>query len=288
MLVVLDVCLVVHYFQTHDESGIVIATRIMAGISTIAYSIRGILLLKKFLLKKFFVSTMRKAGEIYFHGFKLQHYIDSWAFLRLEEWLGTGMCYELSILAMILLEDNKSARLCRGKHCYKDGRLRTRHSWVEVKVPLNGWIVIDFAWGAFCKKRDYYSHLNKGGKFVCEWTCPHDDFWKIRFTHVISEAMKNMETSCVLLELSVFGDAWSSYNFDDCIYEIDKLMLSDGSLMVPHHRAGTGRPVSTRIIRDFVKKTNRRKPKAKSIRLAYAGIRKYESWKAQQATSAHA
>ena len=217
--------------------------------------------------------TMAVWAMPFLYCFKMIHYIDEDVFLRLEGWLGYGQCYELSALAMILLKNFKTAKLCRGDYYDGDGKFQTRHSWVEVKIPFNGWYVIDFAWlfPVFCKKRHYFSHYGDG-KLVLRWTCSHDEFWNIPFSNVVFKAMRNKKTSYVLLELFGFGNPDVGYEFQDWILEMAELRFLDGSMMIPFE-SYSGKPISTQIIRDFVKKSRRRSPKAKSIRSAWRVIR---------------
>ena len=282
VLVIIDISLIVdYYFQTESSTTVATIARIMAGIATGLYVFRERTIFRKRKLERFFVSIFKESEDIYFHGFKFRRYLDTDAILRLEDWLGSGMCYELSALAMILMKDYNSAKLCHGDYYDKNGIFKTKHAWVEVKIPLNGWYVIDFAWifPGFCRKSDYFYRNNDGGKLICKWTCTYDEFWSIHFSNVVRKAMQNRKTSCVLLELSGFGGPENGYGFRDWVYEIENLKFSDGSIMLPHCRGDSDRPISGRIIRDFVKSPKRKNPKAKSIRLAKIAMHKYEVWK---------
>ena len=283
LILFLDIYLIIGYFLQKETTTITIIIRIMAVVNTLLYAVAGTLLLKKIKFKEFLDSIVEEMDKAYFHGFKFQRYLETDAILRFEGWLGSGLCYELSALAMILAKNQKSAKLCRGDYYDENGNFKTRHSWVEVKVPLNGWFVIDFAWmSKACKKR-WYFHDRKG-RLVQKWVCPYEDFWKFQFSNLIWEAIHNRETSCVLLGLSAFGGPDIEYEFRNWIYEAGNLKIFNGDMMFPHYRDGSDKPISNRIIRDFVKNPKRKNPKAKSIRSAKSFIRKYELWKEQQAT----
>ena len=251
---------------------IIIALLIVGVILIIVCVAAAIMCLQDIQLKRFLSSTMSESQKIFFHGFSLTHYIVSDAFIRLESWLGSGLCYELSILAMILMKNNKTARLCRGDYVDKAGRLKTRHSWVEAKVPLNGWIVIDLACLSpiFCKRDQYYKYFDENGRLGCKWLCTYDEFWKTPFAKVIAEAVKKPETSNILSELAAFGSPECDYGFRGELIENSEPIPS-GKKMPTHYRYGSKKPVSTEIIRDFVKNPRRKDPKTKSIRLAKAG-----------------
>ncbi|MDO4747511.1 MAG: hypothetical protein Q4A70_04230 [Candidatus Saccharibacteria bacterium] len=186
------------------------------------------------------------------------------------------MCYELSVVVMILLKGHKSARICRGIYHDKKQGFISRHSWVEVKVPLNGWYVVDLAWmyPAFCGKKNYWQHKLEGD-LVCEWICKYKDFWKIRFPNILREAMQNSLTSHVLLEFSVFGNPDEGYEFDPILHELDKLRFTDGQVMIPFLRDCSDNPISSKILREFVVNPKREQPKAKSIRRANAAIKMF-------------
>ena len=262
-----------------NRSRLEIAIGVIAGVSAALCISWGVVLAKGMLLERFMASTLRKMRKIYFHGFKFYRYIDSDAILRLEEWLGVGICYELSALAMILMRNNRSARLCQGDYYDSTGQLKTGPAWVEVRAPLNGWIAIDFAWisPSICRRKDYYAYCNEDGNLIRRWICPHAKFWKIQFPKIILEAMQNEKTSCVLPELAGFCSSDQSYGFTDWIYKADSLRFSDGSDIVPYCLSDPGKPISTRILRDFVKRPQCKSPKAKSIRLARAMMRKNEA-----------
>lgn len=281
MVACMDAILIIDDFsQSEENDTLSMITRVMAGIATVLLMYSGIMSLKYEELASFIKTVYGNSDKMYFHGFRLSRYIDTDAFLRLENWLGSGMCYELSALAMILMKNCKTARLCRGKCFDRDGNLITLHSWVEVKVPLNGWAVVDLAWifPGFCSKKKFFSSLEDRGKYlVCEWICTHDDFWKIDFANAVSEAMQNRETSCILMELCGFGMPKDGYEFNEYIFESHDLMCTDGRAMLPHYRDDLTKPISTRIIRDFIKNPRCKSPKAKSVRLAKKWIRKYEN-----------
>ena len=277
MLLCVDIYLIIDYFyQQENASFFTFINRSIACFSTGIWITVIITRSKNNELKKFFIKMYANAEKLYFHGFKMSHYIDRDVFLRLEDWLETGQCFEFSILAMILLKNFETARLCRGDCFDNDSKLRTRHSWVEVKIPLNGWYVVDFAWlfPAFCKRRYYFDHRNSV-KIVRKWICSHDEFWSIQLSNIIFNAMQNSKTSYILLELSGYSNPDKGYEFSEWVSKKAKLQFSDGTIMVPFE-SYSGKPVSTQIIRDFVKNPKRKNPKAKSIRLAKQLIHKYK------------
>ena len=89
--------------------------------------------------------------------------------------------------------------------------------------------------------------------------------------------MKQCNTSYVLMELSAFGDPKAnSYKFRSHCYKEHDLVYSDGTYMLPH-RFPSGKVISSRIMRDFVKNPDRKAPKQRSVRLAEKALRIYEN-----------
>lgn len=254
----------------------------MGIASTIVYAALCISLIRSKIIKKYLIKIWQELDVLYFHGFKIHRYLDSEAFPRLQAWLGCGMCYELSVLAMLALKRNKTARLYRGDYYDQDGKMQTRYGWVEFKIPLCGWYVADFSWihEGFARKKNYFRDLD-GGRLKARWSCNYKDFWGLPFPNVLHESMQNRKTSYVLGELTRFsGPSKEEDGFTEWCYSGQDLKYTDGTFMIPFYLEG--KPVSSRIIRDFVKNPKRRQPRARSIRLAGLWIRRFRVWRSQQ------
>ncbi len=252
-------------------------------VFTIFYIVLIASLVRIKMIEKYLEKIWQELDTLYFHGFKVHRYLSSEAFLRLQAWLGCGMCYELSALAMLVLKHNKTARLCRGDYYEQDGKPRTCHGWVEFKIPLCGWCVADFSWihGGFARKKVFFKSLD-GGKLKERWSCSYDDFWDLPFPNVLYKAIQSSKTSKILFELTAFcGHTVEDGGFKEWCYSGQKLRYSDGTFMIPFLN-NKGKPVSTIIIRDFVKNPKRKQPKAKSIRCSRLFIRHYSTWRSQQ------
>ena len=229
-----------------------------------------------------FAKIWQELNLLHFHGFKIRRYLENETFSRLQEWLGSGMCHELAVLAMLVLKPNKTATLCHGNYYDADGNFQTHHSWVEFKIPFNGWYVADFSWIdiGFVDKKKYFTSDN--GELKPTWSCSYDDFWDLPFPNVLYEAIKSPKTSKILFELTAFcGHTVEDGGFKEWCYSGQKLRYSDGTFMIPFLN-DKGKPVSTIIIRDFVKNPKRKQPKARSIRRSRLVIRHYSIWRSQQ------
>ena len=220
-------------------------------------------------------------GKTYFHGFALRKYIETGAFLRFCRFQKDGFCYQLSSLMMIALRNEPTAKLCRGNVYCKNGEFKTVHSWVELKIPFNGWYVIDASWlfPCFIKKRQYAKYMKR--KIEKKWECSHEDFWKLKFSEALHEATRSPETSMVLRELYAYG--WpDDFAFREEVFSAESLFSGANGTFMPPFIGPQNMLVSTGILRDFVKNPARKRPKARTIRCAYSLLREYERYLAEQ------
>lgn len=251
-------------------------------IAAIAYLILLLLAIRQKIWGQSFAKIWHELDKLYFHGFKVRRYLGDETISRLQKWLGCGICHELSVLAMLVLKNNKTAVLCHGDYYDADGNFKTHHSWVEFKIPLNGWWVADFSWIdiGFVSKKKYSK--SDDGELKLIWGCGYDDFWDLPFSNALYEAIKSPKTSKVLLELTAFyGPTIEDGGFKEWCYSGQELRYTDGTFMIPFYNS-EGKPISSRILRDFVKNPKRKQPKAKSVRLTRRVIRDYSIWRSQQ------
>ncbi len=230
-------------------------------VVTVLYLILLVLTIRKKQFEKFVNALSEEAKNYYFHGFRLNRYVNTCAFWRLQNWLGSGRCYSFSILAMIMLRFDKTATLYRGDSYDKDGQLKTRHSWVEFKVPMNGWWVADFSWTnhGFMPKKEFFKAVNVDSeRLEPKWSCSHDEFWGTPFVGAICEAMNNAATSYVFRILAAFGNpANEDYGFTEYCYSEETAKRVAWEYMIPYYDLDDEKFISSRIMRDFVKNPKR-------------------------------
>ena len=228
------------------------------------------------------------AERLYFHGFNLYCHISRKSFSRLGAWLQPhSLCYEAGILSMMILRHNPTATLCRGFCEDPQNDFYSRHSWVEFKLGILGWFIMDLSWLSvgICSKKAYF---NESANIITMWKYPYQDFWKIPLVNTLYKAMQKPQTSHIFYELSAFDDNGGtyteSYDFAGNI-NTDQLELShNGTFMFPYRRSHAhNQPVSTEIIQDFIKNPRRRHPRSRSLRRARYAIRTYNHWYIQQA-----
>lgn len=280
IFMLLWICVTCLFNQAHfDDTGSIIVLVFVI----VCYVICGIMVFRLKTLKTYSSGIYRAIDSLYFHGIKLRYYLENSAIVRLENWAKLDASYELAALAMMVLKNNKTAVLHQGELQDVRGIATAQHAWVEFKIPLHGWYVADLAWlgHGFVPKKQYLKIIE--GKLTPMWSCSYQDFWDIELANHIYGSVKQASTSHVLWELSAFSvPDFVTYGFKNLCYTHTKLKLFRGNRMVPFYAHAADRPISIRIIQDFVKNPRRKHPKARSIRLARREIRSYERWKADQ------
>lgn len=263
----------------------VITIIVGAIISTLLFY--TVILIEQLALQKFVAKIFKESENLYFHGMKLIHFLAPDTFYRLQEWLKSGLCYELSALVMLLLKNHRSARICHGA-CYdKDGNFFTTHAWVEVRILLN-WYVIDIAWMyPWIRKRRHYFRDQDGTKLIRKWTNTYRAFWDIWLSNYLWNAIQDSKTSHILRALGLFCSYPDSrhYGFQKMLYELDETWKINTDCMAPYYHGKAAQLLSGGIIRDFAKNPKRKSPKAKSVRIAEKIFHAYKLWKTQQPTA---
>lgn len=206
----------------------------------------------------------------YLNGFQVWLYEGNGAFSRLGYYIGHGICYSISALLMLVWEDYKKTRYVFCKS-YDLGRKKwIRHAWIEVKA-YGIWWVIDPTWRypVFPSPRWLYK-INFLVKY--ERIISHDEFFSHPVAREIATGIKDPKTSYYFHDLSLF----SSYT--DCpnkmlleICDIKETMtkgLRVNPLLLSIY--AKGRPVTQKILQQYVLKENRLMPKMRSFRRAQA------------------
>lgn len=219
-------------------------------------------------------SIEEETKKVYLAGFSISRWVETNAFRRFLHWHeDDGFCYALSTLAMITFKNvkAKNIRIVRGadkadlgkppseKHC---------HSWVEIKIPLTGWVVIDLSWtdSRIISRKTYLKLF----ALEPEWECSYERFWSIPYSNMLRKAMECQKTSNIFLNLFAYNPKENGlYEFEYKDHEDwpDNLPFK-GEVMLPFYHVNEKKLISTRVLRDFVKNPRRLQPKAHSCRTA--------------------
>ncbi len=209
------------------------------------------------------IQSLKKAQrELYFHGYTIEKHVETQSLKRLQKWIGSGMCYELSILTMLQCKDFKSAKLCRGRLTRVNNPHESKHSLVEIKIPWNGWFTVDFTWdsGELRSKRSFMKRFFDYETLITEWECSYQEFWDIEYSKRLYEAISCRDTSHILNSLVYYSGPNRGYSFHAEIYRPD-LKVIEQDYMTPQTRIDADdRPISDDIISFFVENPERDEP----------------------------
>lgn len=227
---------------------------------------------REFRRRIFFTELISESKTTYFCGFPLSSFLASNAFIRIEDWARTGLCYELSAIAMLLLKFNPTTRMCRG-FFERNGHL-SRHSWVEFKIPFNGWFVMDLAWlHPSIVRKKLYQEITKIS-LTKRWTCDYAEFWSLDLANILYDYLRDPKTSNVLMDLWCFGNPDQSFEFYQVCFQ-KNLTFSDGGKGMSLYYVKESKPLSTQIVQDFVRRPSRRQPRSKTVRWMRSELKKY-------------
>ena len=220
-------------------------------------------------------------GELYFHGLPLNQYVENGAFLRLQNWLGMDLSFELAILAMVALSENWSSSLNHGVICDPDNGSKEEHAWVEYRKNFR-WYVADFSRGypGVYLKDDYFGKHGYGRNISPRWRIGYNEIWKFDLMEALWSSLHFEDYSYVMQTLNGFRPSEYSphYAFEEWVISARRL-IEDGRHLVPFaiNKRNPRRPISTEIIQDFAKKRIRMQPKMKHLRKAMKEMKRHNN-----------
>ena len=149
---------------------------------------------------------MEDAEGLYLCGRPLGQYYDTELFSRLSVYLGYGLCYEATTLAMMTMKRHRTARIIIGKAVDRQDILHI-HAWVEFRA-FGRWWVMDPTWGPtiLSSKRQHDKKI--GFPKVCR-IISYAEFWDFGMVQDYYAHIQNQETSQVFNELLVFHNSES-------------------------------------------------------------------------------
>ena len=212
-------------------------------------------------------SFNKATSSIYFHGFRLDHVIENMFFQRIGCYIGHGLRYEVAALMAIALKDNRHTSLVWANSSIDPANPK-KHAFIEVKHLFFTWCV-DASWGHpvwIVWKPAYYRiyQFKKPNK-----TFSYDELWDWPETKILASKLLNATSSHILFELYTFRRCENNLSFN----KIPEQILNSKDLgkhypIYANDFHSDDHLITERIIRDFLRRSRRMRPKAKSIRRA--------------------
>lgn len=211
----------------------------------------------------------------YLNGFRVWDWEKNSTFYRIGEYVGHGLCYEASALLVLILRGHNKTRYAYGDSYKNPGVL---HCWVEAKA-YGIWWVLDSTWlDPVC-----YPLLPPLHRILTKTRAirkiPEEDFFSHEIAVQMAEMIKNPRSSYIFHDLACFRRAYWRNVTNDCdqmvIETTDWYGLSYAKeasgwnpFLIDVFKPSGGKPVTQRILREFVTHDNRFSPKRRSFRKA--------------------
>lgn len=231
--------------------------------------------LRKRTLIESYRAIMGQLHQTYLCGYSLWAMIRANFFHRFGNINKEGFCYTFSAAIMLGLKELKRTRLVRGKIVLPN--YDSFHSWVEVKV-FGQWWVVDpcFYSGGFTRKRWYYQKLHPEVVIIYRY----QDFWKDPAANQFYERLRHPELSKVFVELyyhyTPHEDTVGIYNMEDDIYDFPN--TPEYYLFPPNY----GFKFTQKIINELMARPTRRSPRQRTLRCLDSYYRKRSRELAQE------
>ena len=220
--------------------------------------------------KRLGVKNVNRSFETFLNGFPVWAYESNAVFFRLGKFLGHGLCYPASALLMLIWQDYPKTRYVFGESYNPTTREWGDHCWMELKA-YGIWWAIDSTWRyPVCPVPRWWHKLEFLAKDVRKIS--HDEFFSHQIANQIAEGIKNPKTSYFFHELALFSKSTGSRDRMVLeVYDIEKID-NTGSRVNPLIIGiyDTEKPITQKIIRQFILKDTRLLPKRRSFRRARA------------------
>ena len=220
---------------------------------------------------------MTASVDYYLNGYRVFDVLDGCLFNRLAFYVGHGLCYEVAVLNMILLSNDRTSRYVIARvTTSKDSRFW--HSWVEIKRFGLWWCIDPTSDNDIISLRRIHNlQIDAEYRKIIPW----DEFWCYRATHDLQERLSKRSTSYLFHELSLFRREAASDGAKLLIGErsYDYAVPNDGR--APSHTLPGGldpaTPINQRIINEYMANWYRLVPKRRSQRLALKAAKASQS-----------
>lgn len=214
--------------------------------------------------------------ENYLNGFSIWEYERSKTFCRLGYYIGHGLCYEASAVLMLMLKGRRKTRFVYGEAIHNPKDKFTDHCWVEVKV-CGVWWAIDSVWLFPVPPIPIIFHRFLTRTYAVR-KISDKEFFSHKIAVEMAERIKDPKTSYIFHDLVCFRRAYwenEAKNAKTMVIENNK-----GWHLATEEKNGicwnillidvfkVGRPVTQKIIREFVANDRRTLPKRRTFRRA--------------------
>lgn len=227
-------------------------------------------------LKPLVIIFAKQLCSTYFCGFSVMEICAQNFFARYGDFVGHGLCYTASALAMLTLKANRTARMVEMTYTDKEGRKNCHHRWVEVRFH-HVWWVLDLAWTTcgVCLRQQHRREVIEG-LTDCRITriCRYEEFWSYPMSHQLYDKLRKPETSWLLVEIllaySRCGDGAEAF-FNQT--RLANELQCDGTVDSPHMYLEAPFDdenflISRRIVCELMARSKRTQPKTHTIRKA--------------------
>lgn len=215
------------------------------------------------------VKNIRLGQETYLNGYPIWWYESYGTFSRIGHYIGRGLCYEMGALLMMVWKDHKKTRLLFCEIYDPGSGEWMDHCLMEI-FAFGIWWVMDATWRypvipmpSIC-----YFTLNK-----VETTriISHEEFFSHDIVNQMARMIQCPVTSYLFNDLAIFAKCYNSS--EDLMifekYQIDKLVHRGNEAVIALSGIfNRNRPVTQRIILEFLTHNERKSPKRRTFRRA--------------------
>lgn len=213
------------------------------------------------------VKNVELGCETFLNGYQVWRWERDWTFTRIGRYIGHGLCYEASALLMLVWKDYKKTRYVFGRAYSTSEKGRVDHSWMEVKA-YGIWWVFDTTWIHPTHPIPRLLHHLEHRVFPVR-KISHREFFSHETARNMAEMIKDPKTSYLFHDLCLFR---RSKNTRKMILEVyhDEKFTPRGECSNPLLVAifKDGRPITQRVISEFIVHKNRELPKRRTWRKA--------------------
>lgn len=234
--------------------------------STLEWLKRHIFWLEFFVLR----SLARSMKALHLEKLTVYDFFDREVFRRMAFYIGHGSCYEAAAMTMFALKGNRKSRYCIIQGRNKELSQHTQHAFVEFR-KFGIWWAFDPLWHAFPLMTRLEHNLRTRTRYTR--IVSYDEFWSLTPSKVLYPLMESAETSHVFLDLAGYhclGDGDTTFLFEKLEPDVFAMRGGKAQNLFFLDVYGEDRPISWRILREYLYHPRRVYPKRRTYRRALA------------------